>query len=181
MGWPGPGHAPQAALLGTSLMVFLSCIEAEQERVVTGHKMNDREKAKEVASCSSSCNGRGPGSGVSLPSIREPKKFHRLLYHQQNTGTACLFPPVTAGWPSLFCRGDMVDEGHSEVMDIAVSPCIREERTTVMKALGCAYGNWERNGGRSRGEGMGHSPIALQDESSQPFHEPSVRFPRTRG
>lgn len=141
VGWPGPGHAPQAALLGTSLMVFLSCIEAEQERVVTGHKMNDREKAKEVASCSSSCNGRGPGSGVSLPSIREPKKFHRLLYHQQNTGTACLFPPVTAGWPSLFCRGDMVDEGHSEVMDIAVSPCIREERTTVMKALGCAYGN----------------------------------------
>lgn len=54
VGWPGPGHAPQAALLGTSPMVFLSCIEAEQERVVTGHKMNDREKVKEDASCSSS-------------------------------------------------------------------------------------------------------------------------------
>lgn len=49
---PGPGHAPWAALLGTSLMVFFSCIGAEQERVVTGHKINDKEKADEAASCS---------------------------------------------------------------------------------------------------------------------------------
>lgn len=73
----------------------------------------------------------------------------------------------------------MVDVRYSEKMDIAVSPYTREERTTVMKALGCLLKLreewWQERGGESGAQPL---EFALQDESSQPFPQPSIRFPR---
>lgn len=182
MGWPGPGHAPQAALLGTSLMVFFSCIEAEQERVVTGHKINDREKANEVASCSSSCNGSCPGSGVLLPSIREPEKFHSCF---TNSKTLALLP-IPAGDSRLAVPALQRGHGGCRVFrsdGYCCKPLHQGRKDNLDGSLGVCLWKLGEEWWQEQGGGNGAQPFefALQDESSQPFPEPSVRFPRTRG
>lgn len=119
--------------------------------------------AQVVGSCSH------PSENLKSSTVALPTAKHWLC---------CPFPLVTAGWPSLLCRGDMVDVGYSEVMGIAVNPCTRGERTTLMEALGCAYGNWGRSGGRSREEGMGHSLWSLpcRMKAASPFLSPPSAF-----